>query len=67
MGNPAAARQLMLAVPARVAGPAVLAARRRTRRVIGPDAQWVIVPNVTLRDQMVCQRIPPPGWVAATM
>src|SRR6476659_3127902 len=67
MGNAAAARQLMLAVPARVAGPAVLAARRRTRRVIGPDAQWVIVPNGTLRDQTVCHRIPPPGWGAATM
>jgi hypothetical protein len=67
MGNAAAARQLMLAVPARSRALPGWPRAAATRRVIGPDAQWVIVPNVTLRDQMVCQRIPPPGCVAATM
>ena len=41
--------------------------RAGTRSAARPEAQWVIVPNVTADDQIVCQRIPPAGSVAETM
>ncbi len=65
-GNAAAARLLMLAVPTTswacvLAGALACGARPR------PEAQWVIVPNVTSGDQIVCHLIPPAGLVAETI
>ena len=48
-------------------GTAVLAGALACRARPRPEAQWVIVPNVTSGDQIVCQMIPWAGSVAETM
>ncbi len=50
-----------------VVGPAMLAGALARQRVIGLQAQWVIVPNVTEDDQIVSHRMPPAGVVAEIM
>ncbi len=50
-----------------VVGPAMLAGALAHERVIGLQAQWVIVPNVTADDQIVSHRMPPAGVVAEIM
>ncbi len=50
-----------------VVGTAMLAGALAHERVVGLHAQWVMVPNVTADDQIVCHRIPPAGSVAETM
>jgi len=48
-------------------GPAVLLGALARGARPRPEAQWVIVPNVTSGDQIVCQMIPEAGSVAETM
>ncbi len=65
-GNVAAARPLILGAPPRC-GPAILVGALALRARPWPEAQWVIVPNVTSGDQIVCQMIPEAGSVAETI
>ena len=65
-GNAAAARPLILAEPTALWAAVVAGALAREAR-LRPEAQWVIVPNVTSCDQIVCHLIPPAGFVAEIM